>query len=65
MFSHVTIGSSDPNKVAKFYDAVLGVLGINTLFNAEGPVAYGQTTGPKATSSPKLLFRLCSRPRGE
>ena len=47
MFSHVTIGSSDPNKAAKFYDAVLGTLGISTLFSVEGAVAYGQTTGPK------------------
>jgi len=47
MFSHVTIGSSDPNKAAKFYDAVLGTLGISVLFNIEGAVAYGQTTGAK------------------
>jgi catechol 2,3-dioxygenase-like lactoylglutathione lyase family enzyme len=47
MFSHVSIGSNDPNKAAKFYDAVLGALGIVTLFNVEGAVAYGAITGPK------------------
>lgn len=47
MFSHVTIGSSDPNKASIFYGAVLGALGISTLFKVEGAVAYGQTTGPK------------------
>ena len=47
MFSHVTIGSSDPNKASKFYDEVLGTLGIGTLFSVDGAVAYGEPTGPK------------------
>ncbi|NND67655.1 MAG: VOC family protein [Halioglobus sp.] len=47
MFSHVTIGSNDPNNAAGFYDAVLGVLGIETLFNFDGVVAYGDAAGPK------------------
>ncbi len=47
MFSHVTIGSSDPNAAAAFYDEVLGALGIETLFNFDGVVAYGDATGPK------------------
>ena len=47
MFSHVTIGSADPNKAAGFYDEVLGTLGISTLFNMEGVVAYGDIAGPK------------------
>lgn len=47
MFSHVTIGSSDPNRAADFYDAVLGTLGIVTLFNVDGAVAYGEPTGAK------------------
>ncbi|GAB5452911.1 MAG: VOC family protein [Halioglobus sp.] len=47
MFSHVTIGSADPNKASEFYDAVLGTLGIATLFSFEGVVAYGDTTGAK------------------
>ncbi|PCJ32437.1 MAG: lactoylglutathione lyase [Moraxellaceae bacterium] len=47
MFSHVSIGSSDPNKASMFYDEVLGALGIKTLFNVEGAVAYGEPAGPK------------------
>jgi len=47
MFSHVTIGSIDPNKASRFYDEVLGTLGIETLFNFEGVVAYGDAAGPK------------------
>lgn len=47
MFSHVTIGSSDPNKAAEFYDAVLGTLGITQFFQMDGVVAYGDATGPK------------------
>jgi TfoX/Sxy family transcriptional regulator of competence genes len=42
MFSHVTIGSSDPETAATFYDAVLGTLGIAQLFKFEGVVAYGE-----------------------
>ena len=47
MFSHVTIGSKDPNTAATFYDAVLATLGIEALFNIDGAVAYGTMTGPK------------------
>lgn len=47
MFSHVTIGSMDPNKASKFYDEVLGTLGIGMLFSFEGAVAYGEAAGPK------------------
>ena len=47
MFSHVTIGSSDPDRAAQFYDKVLGTLGIAQMFKAEGVVAYGDPAGPK------------------
>jgi len=47
MFSHVTIGSSDPNKAAQFYDRVLGTLGIKELFKMDGVAAYGEPTGGK------------------
>lgn len=47
MFSHVTIGSADPNTAARFYDEVLGTLGIETLFNIDGVVAYGDMAGAK------------------
>ncbi len=47
MFSHVTIGSRDPNAASLFYDKVLGTLGIDVLFSMEGVVAYGEVSGPK------------------
>lgn len=47
MFSHVTIGSSDPDKAAAFYDAVLATLGIAPFFKAPGLASYGTATGPK------------------
>ena len=47
MFSHVTIGSSDPDKAADFYDAVLGTLGISRPFEGPGFAAYGELTGSK------------------
>tara|TARA_R110002110_G_scaffold6054_1_gene30562 strand:+ start:12063 stop:12446 length:384 start_codon:yes stop_codon:yes gene_type:complete len=47
MFSHVTIGSSDPDKAAAFYDAVLATLGIAPFFNEPGLASYGTATGPK------------------
>lgn len=47
MFSHVTIGSNDPDQAAAFYDAVLGALQIPQLFKFDGLVAYGELSGPK------------------
>ena len=47
MFSHVTIGSSDPEKAATFYDAVLATLNIAQLFKFDGVVAYGELSGAK------------------
>lgn len=47
MFSHVTIGSNDPEAASRFYDAVLGTLGITQLFKFDGVVAYGELTGAK------------------
>lgn len=47
MFSHVTIGSDDPQKLETFYDAVLATLGIEPFFKIEGTLSYGTATGPK------------------
>lgn len=47
MFSHVTIGSDDPQKLEAFYDAVLATLGIVPFFKIEGTLSYGTATGPK------------------
>ncbi len=47
MFSHVTIGSKDPDKAAAFYDAVLATLGIEPFYKRPGRAAYGALKGPK------------------
>lgn len=47
MFSHVTIGSRDPDSAAAFYDAVLGTLNIPVFFKAPNLASYGTATGPK------------------
>lgn len=47
MFSHVTIGSNDPDNAADFYDNVLATLGIAQLFKMDGVVAYGEMSGAK------------------
>ena len=47
MFSHVTIGADEPEKLEAFYDAVLGTLGIEPFFKMEGTLSYGTATGPK------------------
>lgn len=47
MFSHITIGSKDPDSAAAFYDAVLGTLGIPSFFKAPDALSYGTATGPK------------------
>lgn len=47
MYSHVTIGADDPNKLEAFYDATLATLGIAPFFKMEGVLSYGTATGPK------------------
>ncbi|MDO8290000.1 MAG: VOC family protein [Parvibaculum sp.] len=47
MFSHVTIGSCDPDSAAAFYDAVLATLNIPVFFKAPNLASYGTATGPK------------------
>jgi catechol 2,3-dioxygenase-like lactoylglutathione lyase family enzyme len=47
MFSHVTIGSTDPDSAAAFYDAVLATLDIPVFFKAPDLASYGTATGPK------------------
>tara|TARA_R110000868_G_scaffold9966_7_gene49045 strand:+ start:1316 stop:1699 length:384 start_codon:yes stop_codon:yes gene_type:complete len=47
MFSHVTIGSRDPDSAAAFYDAVLATLDIPVFFKAPNLASYGTATGPK------------------
>lgn len=47
MFSHVTIGSNEPEKLEAFYDALLATLGIEPFFKVPGTLSYGTAAGPK------------------
>lgn len=47
MFSHVTIGANEPEKLEGFYDAVLATLGIVPFFKLPGTLSYGTAAGPK------------------
>ncbi len=47
MFSHVTIGADEPEKLEGFYDAVLAALGISPFFKMPGTLSYGTAAGPK------------------
>jgi len=47
MYSHVTIGADNPNKLEGFYDATLATLGIFPFFKMENVLSYGTATGPK------------------
>ncbi|MFN4353259.1 VOC family protein [Parvibaculum sp.] len=47
MFSHVTIGADEPEKLEAFYDTVLATLGIVPFFKLPGTLSYGTAAGPK------------------
>ena len=40
MFTHVTVGTNDPDKARAFYDALFGVLGIPGQHTPKGAVYY-------------------------
>lgn len=53
MFSHVMVGSNDLGASRKFYDAVLGTLGIGPAFSDEkGRLFYMSPTGAFAVTAP-------------
>ena len=53
MFSHVMVGSNDLEASKKFYDAVLGTLGISPGFADEkGRIFYLSATGAFAVTKP-------------
>lgn len=45
MFSHVTIGSNDPERSWKFYDAIMDTLGHERFFTGDGYAGYGSQNG--------------------
>jgi catechol 2,3-dioxygenase-like lactoylglutathione lyase family enzyme len=53
MFSHIMIGSNDIGRSKKFYDAVLGALGIGpAITDPNGRIFYMTPTGVFAISKP-------------
>jgi catechol 2,3-dioxygenase-like lactoylglutathione lyase family enzyme len=47
MYSHITLGTEDFDRAARFYDAVMATLGHKQLFRFESAIAYGEPAGPK------------------
>ncbi|HEY2773811.1 MAG TPA: VOC family protein [Candidatus Binatia bacterium] len=47
MYSHVTLGTNDFDRAARFWDAVMAALGHPVLFKAPTVLAYGTPTGEK------------------
>ena len=47
MFSHVTLGTADLDRAARFYRAVMPTLGIAEPFALPGTLAFGELTGAK------------------
>lgn len=53
MFSHVMVGTNDPEKSKQFYDAVLGTLGVKPGFvDDRGRVFWRTKTGTFGVSKP-------------
>ena len=42
ILSHLSVGTNQFDKAVKFYDAVLGALGVKQVMNYPGAVAYGR-----------------------
>ena len=47
MFSHITLGTADPDRAVAFYDPVMAVLGHPQLMRRESGGAWGSWTGEK------------------
>ncbi|WP_419808468.1 VOC family protein [Sphingomonas sp.] len=47
MFSHVTLGTSDLDRAARFYRAVMPALGLSEPFALPGSLVFGDMTGAK------------------
>ncbi len=52
MFSHATLGTNDPARARRFYDAVMPLIGHPLLFAFGDTIAYGEATGPKLFVGP-------------
>ncbi|MBA3897572.1 MAG: VOC family protein [Sphingomonadaceae bacterium] len=47
MFSHVTLGTNDPDRARRFYEPLMAALGIAQPFAMEGAIAFGALAGSK------------------
>ena len=47
MYSHITLGTNDFARAARFFDAVMPALGIPSLLRTDDPLAFGELAGPK------------------
>lgn len=45
MYSHTTVGTNDPERAQKFYDAVMATLGHECFFREGGYAGYGEPRG--------------------
>ncbi len=45
MFSHVTLGTNDIETAVRFYDAVLGTLGVARFYHQDNHAGYGDIKG--------------------
>jgi len=52
MFSHMTLGTNNWEQAAPFWKAVASELGLPTLFEHEGGIAFGEMVGPKIFIGP-------------
>ena len=60
MFSHITVGSSDVGRSARFYDAALAPLGFSQTYRDPEAVGYG--SGPDGESGFWVLLPFDNRP---
>jgi len=76
MFDHLSITTTDIDRAQRFYDAVLGTLGIPRVYRREGAIGYGErhridggpcyisiylTTGKLVADNRHWCFRALSR----
>lgn len=64
MFSHITLGTNDWERVKPFWTAVTETLELPVLFERDGGIAYGEPTGPKIFIGPAFDGETASNGNG-
>ena len=64
MFSHITLGTNDWEKVERFWKAVAVALGLPLLFEHSQGAAYGEMTGPKVFIGPAFNGQAATNGNG-